>query len=73
MKITNLNHLLFLLIILGIAACQPAAPKEEVKEDAATIKARMLARADSLELDTPYEAPPGDPLSHHTSGYAKVV
>jgi hypothetical protein len=28
----------------------------------------MLARAKALELDTPYEPPPGDALSHHTSG-----
>ena len=36
-------------------------------------KDRMLARADSLELETEYVAPPGDPLSHHASGFAKIL
>jgi CubicO group peptidase (beta-lactamase class C family) len=30
-------------------------------------------RAKSLELNTPYVPPPGDPLSHHASGYAKIM
>jgi CubicO group peptidase (beta-lactamase class C family) len=33
----------------------------------------MIARAKSLELDTPYVPPPGDALSHHTAGFAKVM
>ncbi|MBY0436034.1 MAG: beta-lactamase family protein [Cyclobacteriaceae bacterium] len=33
----------------------------------------MLARADSLELPTSYEGPPGDPLVHHASAYAKIM
>jgi len=33
----------------------------------------LIARAKSLELDTPYVPPPGDPLAHHASGYAKVM
>jgi CubicO group peptidase (beta-lactamase class C family) len=33
----------------------------------------LIARAKSLELDTPYVPPPGDPLQHHTAGYAKVM
>jgi CubicO group peptidase (beta-lactamase class C family) len=33
----------------------------------------LIARAKSLELDTPYVPPPGDPLEHHASGYAKVM
>ena len=35
--------------------------------------AAILARARSLEIDTPYVPPPGDPLEHHASGYAKVM
>ena len=34
---------------------------------------RLLARADSLELETEYIAPPGDPLSLHASGFAKIL
>jgi len=33
----------------------------------------LLARAKSFELNTPYEPPPGDPLEHNTSGYAKTM
>ncbi len=33
----------------------------------------MLARAADAEFDTAYEAPPGDPLAHHTSGFAKTL
>jgi CubicO group peptidase (beta-lactamase class C family) len=33
----------------------------------------LIARAKGLELDTPYVPPPGDPLEHHASGYAKVM
>jgi CubicO group peptidase (beta-lactamase class C family) len=33
----------------------------------------MIARAKALELDTPYAPPPGDPLEHHASGFAKVM
>jgi CubicO group peptidase (beta-lactamase class C family) len=33
----------------------------------------VLDRAKSLELNTPYVPPPGDPLVHYTSGYAKVM
>ena len=33
----------------------------------------LIARAKPFELATPYEAPPGDPLEHNTSGYAKTM
>ena len=33
----------------------------------------LIARAAALELDTPYVPPPGDALTHHTSGFAKVL
>lgn len=33
----------------------------------------MLARARALELETEYFPPPGDPLEHHASGFAKVM
>ncbi|HCE02057.1 MAG TPA: serine hydrolase [Acidobacteria bacterium] len=33
----------------------------------------MLARATEAELDTAYVAPPGDPLWHHTAGFAKTL
>src|SRR6266571_672329 len=33
----------------------------------------LIARAKSLELDTPYVPPPGDALEHHASGFAKIM
>ncbi|MEK6285802.1 MAG: serine hydrolase [Acidobacteriota bacterium] len=33
----------------------------------------LIARAKSFELNTPYVPPPGDPLEHAASGYAKVI
>jgi CubicO group peptidase (beta-lactamase class C family) len=33
----------------------------------------LIARAKAFELDTPYVPPPGDPLEHHTAGFAKVM
>ena len=33
----------------------------------------LNARAKSLELDTPYVPPAGDPLAFHAAGYAKVM
>jgi hypothetical protein len=46
-------------------ATTAAAPQTHLDE--------LIARAKSLELDTPYEPPPGDPLVHHAAGYAKVM
>lgn len=37
------------------------------------VRAKLLARAASLQLKTEYKAPPGDALSHHTAGYAKIM
>ena len=36
-------------------------------------RTQMLARAAALQLKTTYKPPPGDPLSHHTAGYAKIM
>src|SRR5215471_5008573 len=33
----------------------------------------LITRAKSFELNTPYVPPPGDPLEHEASGYAKVM
>jgi hypothetical protein len=54
---------------LVLAACAAsAAAAQPFAGDTA-----LIARAKSLELDTPYVPPPGDPLEHHTAGYAKVM
>ena len=33
----------------------------------------LIARAKTFELNTPYVPPPGDPLEHHASGFAKIM
>ncbi len=38
-----------------------------------SVTAALIARADSLELPTEYVPPPGDPLEHNTSGFAKIL
>ncbi len=47
----------------GIAWAAQGAPDSQA----------MIARAKALELDTPYVPPPGDPLGHHASGFAKIM
>jgi CubicO group peptidase (beta-lactamase class C family) len=41
--------------------------------DKAPSPAALIERAKALELNTPYVAPPGDPLVHHAAGFAKVM
>src|SRR5947208_7530896 len=36
-------------------------------------QAALIARAKSLELDTPYVPPPGDALEHHAAGFGKIM
>src|SRR3984885_1102183 len=52
------------MFLLSLVATAPA-PQTQLHE--------LIARARSLELDTPYVPPPGDPLAHHAAGYAKVM
>ena len=55
---------LSILVAHGANAQYPTEPKA---------REMLLARARSLELDTQYVPPPGDPLTHHTSGFAKIM
>ncbi len=57
-------YLAFLLV-----GCQQGT-KEINKDD---LRATLIARAKKLELGTTYKAPPGDALSHHTAGFAKIM
>ncbi len=54
-------------VVLGLAGLPLAGPESAASDGA------MLARAKSLELNTPYVPPPGDPLEHYASGYAKIM
>jgi hypothetical protein len=55
---------LFSMLLLSLATTA-SAPQTNLDE--------LIARAKSLELNTPYVPPPGDPLAHHAAGYAKVL
>ena len=58
------------LLVAWNALFAAPAPAGAGQEDR---RAAMLARAAAAELDTEYAAPPGDPLSHHVSGFAKTL
>src|SRR5262245_50466981 len=51
-----------------LLAASPAAPQAPY-----AARDSLLARAKSLELNTPYEPPPGDPLEHHAAGFVKIM
>jgi CubicO group peptidase (beta-lactamase class C family) len=54
------------MVVLAAVALLGAAAVSAQQE-------RRIERAKRLELDTPYLPPPGDPLQHHTAGFAKIV
>jgi CubicO group peptidase (beta-lactamase class C family) len=56
------------IAVLLVLTAAPAAPQVP-----ASPRDVLIARAKSLELNTPYEPPPGDALEHHTSGFAKIM
>ena len=59
----NKGLLVTILVVLTITAAAAQAPTKD----------ELIARAKSFELDTPYVPPPGDPLTHHAAGFAKVM
>ena len=52
---------------------KPAIDAEVPLSEEDIAKKKLLERAAKLELDTPYSPPPGDPKSHHASGFAKIL
>lgn len=71
-----------LSLAAGLAACAPAGSggggaAASARDSAAagrdSAARALIARADSFELPTKWEAPPGDPLVHHTSGFATTL
>jgi CubicO group peptidase (beta-lactamase class C family) len=63
-----------LAAIFGILLASACAPQEETTTAAdEDPRAALIARGESLELDTEYVPPPGDPLHHHTAGFAKIL
>ena len=71
---TRLRLAVVLSFMLSSAACAPAdAPQNDSGPSSDEGMAALLARALELELATEYVAPPGDPLHHHTAGFAKIL
>jgi CubicO group peptidase (beta-lactamase class C family) len=62
----------FIFGFLLVFSCQNAN-QSVTDTDAPTPLEKMLSRADSLELDTRYQLPPGDTLSLHAAGFAKIL
>lgn len=62
-----MKRLLFGTAIAALASVAAAS------QTATSSLSALLGRAKSLELDTPYVPPPGNPLDHHASGFAKVM
>lgn len=66
-----------LALLLAFSACggledaESAPADSEIDADAA--RQALIERAESLELDTEYVPPPGEPLEHHTAGFAKIL
>ena len=69
---------LMALLMAVMVGCQRDAPATNVgasttEQPSLSPREALIARARLLELDTPYVPPPGDPLEHHTAGFAKIM
>jgi len=75
MRILSIASSTVLALVLVAAAWPPATPSLLAGSGAAQRSSTdtLLARAKSLELNTPYVPPPGDPLEHHAAGFANVM
>lgn len=66
-----------LMVLAAMLGCQRDSPATTIGapavQDSLSPRDALIARAKSLELDTPYVPPPGDPLEHHTAGFAKIM
>jgi CubicO group peptidase (beta-lactamase class C family) len=71
MKKYSLLTILLLTSATVIAQKAPAPPA--VSQSTLASREALIARAKSLELNTPYVPPPGDPLEHNTAGYAQIM
>jgi CubicO group peptidase (beta-lactamase class C family) len=57
----------------GLAAGAIVTQPLDAFAQLSAVQSALIARAKSLELDTPYVPPPGKALEHHASGFAKIM
>jgi CubicO group peptidase (beta-lactamase class C family) len=62
-----MKHASFVLIALSLVVTIVNS------QDRAAARQALIQRAKALELNTPYQPPPGDAMEHHASGYAKIM
>ena len=65
-----------LLLVLVLVACVNEGGNQETSSasyNGVSEVEALVARAKSFELPTEWVGPPGDPLHHHTAGYAKIL
>jgi CubicO group peptidase (beta-lactamase class C family) len=75
MRARALAPVLIVTLLVVSVSCRSEPPPAVDEGDAPVnpATAKLVERGRSLELDTPYEPPPGDALEHHTAGYAKIM
>ena len=64
---------LLLLLMTPFSSAQQPVTKPAEKPDVLPTREALIARAKKFELNTPYVPPPGDPLEHHTAGFAQIL
>jgi CubicO group peptidase (beta-lactamase class C family) len=62
-----MNRRLLSSVLFAVATAGPAAYAQSPTRD------ELIARARALELPTPYEPVPGEPILHHAAGYATIM
>ena len=56
-------------VVAAVSLCAAAL----AAQDQNAARQALIARGNSLELNTPYVPVPGDPLEHHAAGYATIM
>ncbi len=73
---SRLSLVAALLLLLVLLACVNEGGAEETSSASHNGVSEvdvLVARAKSFELPTEWVGPPGDPLHHHTAGFAKIL
>jgi CubicO group peptidase (beta-lactamase class C family) len=65
-----IGHIVLAVLVFG---CSQPAGESAVPESQAAPAETIIERANRLELDTGYVSPPGDPMAHHTMGFAQTL